>query len=675
MHLGQIFPNLSGLRKGGDGYVAKCPAHDDRKASLSIAEVPGRILLKCHAGCETETIVRQLGITWKDLFDKSIKSPSFHSLGNSRDRASTKPDFGNQSVRYFSSPHAKVHQIYPYVDAEGRLQYENVRFYPKDFRPRRYDVKGKAVWNLEGVERLPYRLPDIIKAREKSQDIFLCEGEKDADAMHELGFVASSFKNWNESFNKYIEGGHVVIVQDHDQPGAVQANEAARIVLKAAASVKILDVWTDTNPDLPDKHGKDISDYIMQCVDTEGMEYDAVKERICLTIDRAESWKDPLPVKVDDYFLVQSGNDWIAKSKTQPIPEKLFGDFWFENEVCILFADTNVGKSILAVQIADAISRGGQIMKLPSSFKEGWQTDAVCPADGVVNMQPALDVGSAGPSSPPRHAKDACHPSSEQEGSLSCTVPAQKVIYFDFELTAKQFESRFSERQEGSDTFVNHYQFHPNFYRAEINPETSDMGRFEKFEDFLNASLESTIVFSGAKVIIIDNLTYLRDETENARNALPLMKYLKKLKSAHGLSILTLAHTPKRDSSKPLGRNDLQGSKMLINFCDSSFAIGESAKQPGLRYLKQIKARNTEIIYHSENVLLARVEKTVNFLKFNFLETGAEQEHLKVLNDKQRTALKDEAKRLSESGMKNKDIADKLNVTAMTIGRWLKEIQ
>ena len=58
---------------------------------------------------------------------------------------------------------------------------------------------------------------------------------------------------------------------------------------------------------------------------------------------------------------------------------------------------------------------------------------------------------------------------------------------------------------------------------------------------------------------------------------------MKALKSKYGLSILVLAHTPKRDSGKPLGRNDLQGSKMIINFCDSAFAIGESAKNIGWR--------------------------------------------------------------------------------------------
>jgi hypothetical protein len=89
------------------------------------------------------------------------------------------------------------------------------------------------------------------------------------------------------------------------------------------------------------------------------------------------------------------------------------------------------------------------------------------------------------------------------------------------------------------------------------------------------------------------------------------MKHLKALKNKYGLSILALAHTPKRDLSKPITRNDLQGSKMLINFCDSSFSIGESSSDKNIRYLKQIKARNTEIIYDTENVCVCQIDKTL----------------------------------------------------------------
>ena len=615
MRIWELFPKLSGVRKAGHGYVAKCPSHDDGKQSLSIAESDGRILLYCHKRCTTESIVNALGLTWRDLFDKSITEPSKNSLGESINNTHVSGD-GFAHVR---ASQGRIQTIYPYVDEEGRLLYENVRLYPKNFRQRRFDVGGEPVWNLEGVRRVPYRLPEIIKGVEAGADVFLCEGEKDADALAELGFVASSFKNWTEDFNQYVQGRHVIICRDHDVPGVTQSNEAARILLRSAASVKVLDMFPDR--ELPDKHGLDISDYIRWCVEAEGADEDTLKERICVAVDHTPAWKDPKAVKCTDYFVVRGGNDWMDRSKSQPIPKKLFGEFWFENELCILFADTNVGKSILAVQIADAISRGAD---------------------------------------------------ADDGGVLKNTVPAQKVVYFDFELTAKQFEARFSETVPGSDEYTNHYLWHANFYRAEINPETADIGGHAKFEDFLNAALEATIESSGAKVLVVDNLTYLRDETENARNALPMMKYLKKLKSKYGLSILALAHTPKRDSSKPLGRNDLQGSKMIINFCDSSFAIGESARQPGVRYLKQIKARNTEIIYHTENVLMAAVEKDVNFLKFKFGETAEESEHLRVFTDQVRDAIKQQVKELSASGLSNRKIAAKLGISHMSVGRYLK---
>jgi hypothetical protein len=615
MILNEILARLSGVRRGWKGYAAKCPAHDDNLPSLTLTESNGRILIKCFAGCETRSIIDAIGLRWTDLFDNRITEPSRISLGEYEKKLKTDPSDSVGITR--SSSDQRIHDVYRYVNEQGYLLYENVRFHPKGFRQRHRDAKGKLHWNLNDVRRVPYRLPELIAAREKGGDIFLCEGEKDADALAELGFTASNFKGWNEEWNQYIQGCYVVIVQDHDLPGKTLADEAARVILRSAAAVKILDVFADR--ELAEKNGLDISDYIKFCVNEQGEDADTIKERLSLVLNNTPNWKDTTSLQTDHYFVVQSGNEWIQRSKTQPIPLMLFGEFWFENELCILFADTNVGKSILAVQIADAISKG-------ISVNDRLVTEAL----------------------------------------------AQKVVYFDFELTSKQFESRFSERINGSGEYVNHYLFHRNFYRAEINPDTSDIGAFAKFEDFLNHALETTIVSSGAKILIIDNLTYLRDETENARNALPLMKYLKKLKSKHGLSILALAHTPKRDATKPLNRNDLQGSKMLINFCDSSFAIGESSKSIGVRYLKQIKARNSEIIYHAENVLLATIAKAGNFLNFTFGETAMEQEHLRVINDKQRQDLVAQAKELKAKGMTQQQIATEIGISQISVSRYLK---
>ena len=317
-------------------------------------------------------------------------------------------------------------------------------------------------------------------------------------------------------------------------------------------------------------------------------------------------------------FKVRTANQWIEQAKISPIPLMLFGELWHDSELCILFADTNLGKSILAVQIADSISKGKMI------------------------------------------------------AGLKLEAEKQPVLYFDFELSAKQFEIRYCVKDEAQKLLEQHYSFDENFKRLEINPD-AEIPENQSFEDYLNQSLEQSIAETGAKILIIDNLTYLKNETEKAKDALPLMKHLKALKSKYGLSILALAHTPKRDLSKPLTRNDLQGSKMLINFVDSCFAIGESHTDKHLRYLKQIKARNTEIIYDTENVAVCQIQKPFNFLEFEFIGFGTEREHLKELTEKDRESTIEKAKELSQKGYSQRQIATELGISLGTVNKYLKK--
>lgn len=311
-------------------------------------------------------------------------------------------------------------------------------------------------------------------------------------------------------------------------------------------------------------------------------------------------------VKQNNPFIIKSANDWIEEAKSRPKPKMLFGEFWFENEVCILFADSNLGKSIIAVQIAESITSG----------------------------------------------RSTC--------GLKNEVDVQKVLYFDFELSDKQFENRYSN------DYSEHHAFPSNFKRAEINDEftCNNIVDFEK--EFLN-SLESIVVAEGIKIVIIDNLTYLKNETEKAKDALSLMKELKKIKNKHNLSLLILAHTPKRDSSKPLTKNDLSGSKMLINFCDSAFAIGESSNENGIKYIKQIKQRNTEQCYGAENIILCQIEKINSFLQFSFLDFGNEYEHLKTVEITSKADRNDLILELHNQGKSNVAIADELNISEGTV--------
>ncbi len=154
-----------------------------------------------------------------------------------------------------------------------------------------------------------------------------------------------------------------------------------------------------------------------------------------------------------DTFLIKSANEWIEDAKNKPALKMLFGEFWHEGEICILFADTNLGKSILAVQIADSIS-SGQSMK-----------------------------------------------------PLILEAERQKVLYFDFELSDRQFISRYSEKNDLGN-FVNPYQFDEKLLRVEINPDGDLANSFAEYEKSLTVAIQKAVEETGAKILIIDNLTY-----------------------------------------------------------------------------------------------------------------------------------------------------------------------
>ena len=150
------------------------------------------------------------------------------------------------------------------------------------------------------------------------------------------------------------------------------------------------------------------------------------------------------------------------------------------------------------------------------------------------------------------------------------------------------------------------------------------------------------------------------------------MKHLKALKKKYNLSILALAHTPKRDMTKPITKNDLQGSKMLMNFCDSSFAIGESNTDKNIRYIKQIKQRNTEHIYDSNNVIICHIEKPSNILLFGFLNFGKEEDHLKAYSQQDLSEKIKLVQELYNQGKSQRQIAQELTISVGSVNKYLK---
>jgi hypothetical protein len=113
------------------------------------------------------------------------------------------------------------------------------------------------------------------------------------------------------------------------------------------------------------------------------------------------------------------------------------------------------------------------------------------------------------------------------------------------------------------------------------------------------------------------------------------MQKLKWINKRYGTSILVLAHTPKRDMTRPLTTSDLAGSKFLSNFADSIFAIGKSTLDERLRYVKQIKSRNSEFQFGDDMVPIYCIEKVYNFLCFAYLKTDEERNHLKIRSNEE----------------------------------------
>src|ERR1022692_3468437 len=128
----------------------------------------------------------------------------------------------------------RIVATYNYHDASGKTVFQVVRYSPKDFRQRRPDGNGGWIWKMAGVERVLYRLPEILRAVENANPIYICEGEKDCDVMKQLGFDATcnpggaakkaDGEKWLNSYTDTLRGADVCIIADEILRAVENAN-------------------------------------------------------------------------------------------------------------------------------------------------------------------------------------------------------------------------------------------------------------------------------------------------------------------------------------------------------------------------------------------------------------------------------------------------------------------
>lgn len=243
MRIDEFTRLLDSKQTGRNEWKARCPAHDDKRESLSISVGNnGSIILKCHAGCSNADILDRMGLRFSDLYPDTV-SPA----------ATYKPRSTSKDSRQGFNFNDVV-AVYNYSNGTRKLRDRNKNFF----------------WqHLEGNEWKSKRgnAPHVLyKAGKPQEPLFVIEGEKDADTMGKLGFYALSPENgaggqskWLDSYNAEVAGKNVLIIPDNDVVGQAFADAISNSIKDTAKSVRVLDlktVWSDI------KEHQDVSDMV-----------------------------------------------------------------------------------------------------------------------------------------------------------------------------------------------------------------------------------------------------------------------------------------------------------------------------------------------------------------------------------------------------------------------------
>lgn len=264
-------------RRTAGGWTCRCPAHNDRNPSLSIGTgEDGRALVKCHAGCETAEVVAAIGLALRDLMPDSDGRGAKPRRGDGdtfRPRGPAKAESvtgtsGTTGGKTYSTAREAVADLERHRgERAGDWTYRNATGEPVGLVLRWDGPKGKSIlpvslnctgWRIGAMPepRPVYRLPELATAA-RAEPVYVCEGEKAADAARALGLVATTSPGGGKAVGKAdwspLAGRDVVVLPDHDAPGEEYAAAVVELAYRAGARtvrvVRLVDHWRE----LPEK--------------------------------------------------------------------------------------------------------------------------------------------------------------------------------------------------------------------------------------------------------------------------------------------------------------------------------------------------------------------------------------------------------------------------------------
>lgn len=241
----EVLTHFQVKKRQQDKAQCKCPAHDDRQASLTVTKGRDSVLIHCHANCSTENVLSAAGLKMSDLFYQEKRT-------------------GSSWQAYIENREKKrIEAVYNYVSSNGGYLFTKVRMQGKKMiygtlanERFTYGLGGRtrkalcAVYAPDGVQT-------INKAVSEGKPIFIPEGEKDADTLAKQGYTAFSYggvNDWSADMAQLCKGAVVYVLADNDEPGRRVANIIQSDLQGIANSAKVI-------VPVPDIPKADISDY------------------------------------------------------------------------------------------------------------------------------------------------------------------------------------------------------------------------------------------------------------------------------------------------------------------------------------------------------------------------------------------------------------------------------
>jgi AAA domain len=366
-------------------WLASCPVLDhgqgngDRNPSLSVTDADGKLLLKCHGGCSQHDVwaaVRDLGLL--PQLSEWVEPLVIRPINGHHPAPVQVP----RPVQYPPTP-VQLHltQEWEYVDESGIVLFVKQRFKTSDTKGKTYKLlrvmsDGSRQASMQGARVIPYRLSDVLEAKLQAKPVFICEGEKAADALASIGVFCSTSHtgagSWPAANSHWFADMNIVLVPDNDAPGYRYASLVASALLPIAKSIRLLA--------LPVGHTEDAFEWVMAGGDKaqlmtlcKGLQPVLDAESIAYLPPPAEDAEPAIELSIDaEEFTPEPAIELVpAESKIRIEPwdtiqdepvEWLIQDILPRKGFSALFGPPGSFKSFIALDIAHSVATGSAWM-------------------------------------------------------------------------------------------------------------------------------------------------------------------------------------------------------------------------------------------------------------------------------------------------------------------------